>query len=322
MTNLNQTKLAQLKANFATVVKVYLTTGKIDVAFDSQTLITTLNGVEFTPNESLTLNNELGSDPGYRKIMGIINRDPVATQARAAVQELRDLQRSLGEASVAPDVKAEAPKLPQETLNLLKALDIDPNDVHVEIVDGNLEIKFSDDDTDYPICGNGCGCEGDCEEDLDEDYGQDFFEPLKDGETLVHYEDAPKLIQDRVDAWEDFLDILNPVGEYDEAIRLVLSPDSTSIKVEVFLDTDHLSDAEEADLAKLFEMFTDLLQQLDALGQDNPLRGFMLDAALNIMRDMKDKDDNGELDDIDPDSPEGSAMLANLVINSIMNAKK
>lgn len=80
---------------FAQVVRQYITTGNVEVGFNADTFVTTLNGVDFTVAETQQLTSEFRNDPAFIRIMKIVNASPVAAEARKVAQEMNALAEKL-----------------------------------------------------------------------------------------------------------------------------------------------------------------------------------------------------------------------------------
>lgn len=113
---------------FAQVVRQYITTGNVEVGFNADTFVTTLNGVDFTVAETKQLTSEFRNDPAFIRIMKIVNASPVAAEARKVAREMNAL----------------AEKLERDTEmdNLLSTLD---GDIEGDDGDGEDFVDFQDD---------------------------------------------------------------------------------------------------------------------------------------------------------------------------------
>lgn len=80
---------------FKKVIAHYLRTGDVTVEFNTTNLITTLNGEDFTADESKQLVDDFRHNEAFRKIMEIVNSKSAAQQARDHVNSMRGLQALL-----------------------------------------------------------------------------------------------------------------------------------------------------------------------------------------------------------------------------------
>lgn len=80
---------------FGKVVQTYLQTGKVEVSFDELTLLTTLNGEDFSPNESKELVEKYRGNPVFSNIMQLVNDSGVAKEAKDFIQKVQQFSEEL-----------------------------------------------------------------------------------------------------------------------------------------------------------------------------------------------------------------------------------
>lgn len=290
--------MTNLKARFAEVVKVYLKGGKLDVAFDSTSLLTTINGIEFTAEEQLELSKMYRNEPGFVRIMQAINNTPAAKEAIQAINSVKAMLSTL-EKDARSDQAAEAgykEATPEDLVWLAQMLGVDVKDITV--INGR------------PITGDPFAGPVDGEQDaVVEGVHYDF---LEDGEYVVGYEDLPGEVQAVHDEYKALADVF----PRDAHVITVYNPEAEEFSHYVNVEVDEEKEPSISDqYHALCEMFDMVLEQvIDPIPVEMaPVRALLFNALLDIIKnlavDVIEKD--GELDD---------DQILQLVLGSLFNA--
>lgn len=303
--------MTNLKARFAEVVKVYLKGGKLDVTFDSTSLLTTINGIEFTAEEQLELSKMYRNEPGFVRIMQAINNTPAAKEAVQAINSVKSMLHTL-EKDARNDQTANADEPTVKTVAggdlfnsdgiqfLANLLGVQPSQITLVDGDGDLLARVASVGP-APVDGE--------QDAVVEGVHYDF---LEDGEYVVGYDDLPGEVQAIHDEYKALADVF----PRESHVITVYNPEAEEFSHYVNVHVDEEKEAHISDqYMALCQMFDAVLEQvIDPIPVEmTPVRDLLFNALLDIIKklavDVVEKD--GELDD---------DQILQLVLGSLFNA--